>query len=236
MTDQHARTALLLGPLALETLAAARVAVFGLGGVGGHAAEALARSGVGALELINGDTVSESNLNRQIAALHSTLGQPKAEVMRLRALDINPACDAIAHAIFFDANTASQFDFAQYDYVLDCIDTVTSKLLLIEMCHAAGTRIISCMGAGNKLDPSRFEVADIYETSVCPLAKAVRHELRRRGIPALKVVYSREQPVTNARPPGSVSFVPSVAGLMMAGEAIRELTIDNEQLPHPLST
>ena len=224
MPDLHARTALLLGPLALETLAAARVAVFGLGGVGGHAAEALARAGVGALDLVDGDTVSESNLNRQIVALHSTLGQPKAQVMLLRTRDINPACDVAAHMVFFDAATAAQFDFTRYDYVLDAIDTVTSKLLLIELCHAAGTKIISCMGAGNKLDPARFEVADIYATSVCPLAKAVRHELRRRGIPALKVVYSREEPVTNARPPGSVSFVPSVAGLMMAGEAIRELT------------
>ena len=223
MNEQHARTALLLGPAALETLARSRVAVFGLGGVGGHAAEALARAGVGALDLIDGDTVSESNLNRQIVALHSTLGQPKAEVMRLRALDINPACDVTPYVVFFDASTVGQFDFTRYDYVLDCIDTVTSKLLLIEMCHAAGTRVISCMGEGNKLDPSRFDIADIYKTSVCPLAKAVRHELRRRGIPALKVVYSREEPVTNARPPGSVSFVPSVAGLMMAGEAVRQI-------------
>ena len=223
MPDQHARTALLLGPLALETLAAAHVAVFGLGGVGGHAAEALARCGVGALDLIDGDTVSESNLNRQVVALHSTLGQPKAQVMVLRARDINPACDVTARVVFFDASTAPQFDFTKYDYVLDCIDSVTSKLLLIEMCHASGTRIISCMGAGNKLDPSRFEIADIYKTSVCPLAREVRRELRRRGIPALKVVYSREEPVTNIRPPGSVSFVPSVAGLMMAGEAIREI-------------
>jgi len=218
-----ARTELLLGPAALEALAAARLAVFGLGGVGGHAAEALARSGVGALDLIDGDTVSESNLNRQIIALRSTLGRPKAEVMAARVRDINPACDITARAVFFDANTAAQFDFPRYDYVLDCIDTVTSKLLLIELCHAAGTKIISCMGAGNKLDPSRFEIADIYATSMCPLAKAMRHELRRRGIPALKVVYSREEPTAHARPPGSVSFVPSVAGLLMAGEVVREL-------------
>ncbi|MCL2298767.1 MAG: tRNA threonylcarbamoyladenosine dehydratase [Firmicutes bacterium] len=224
MPDPHARTALLLGPLALDKLAAARVAVFGLGGVGGHAAEALTRGGVGALDLVDGDTVSESNLNRQIAALHSTLGRPKAEVMAERVRDINPACDATAYEIFFDANTAGQFDFARYDYVLDCIDTVTSKLLLIELCYAAGTNIISCMGAGNKLDPTRFEVADIYSTSVCPLAKAMRGELRKRGIPALKVVYSKEQPVVNSRPPGSVSFVPSAAGLVMAGEAIREIS------------
>jgi len=224
MTDPHARTALLLGPAALETLARSRVAVFGLGGVGGHAAEALARSGVGALDLVDGDTVSESNLNRQIVALHSTLGQPKAQVMAQRALDINPACQANARAVFFDAGTAGQFDFTQYDYVLDCIDSVTSKLLLVELCHAAGTRIISCMGAGNKLDPSRFEITDIYKTSVCPLARVMRHELRKRGIPALKVVYSREELASNARPPGSVAFVPAVAGLVMAGEAIRELS------------
>jgi len=230
MTDQHARTALLLGPAALETLARARVAVFGLGGVGGHAAEALARSGVGALDLVDGDTVSESNLNRQVVALHSTLGQPKAEVMDLRARDINPACDAHAHAVFFDASTAAQFDFTQYDYVLDCIDTVSSKLLLIELCHAAGTRIISCMGAGNKLDPSRFEIADIYATSVCPLARVMRRELRVRGIPALKVAYSKEEPITHSRPPGSVAFVPSVAGLMMAGEAIKEMINDTAEM------
>ncbi|MDR2686834.1 MAG: tRNA threonylcarbamoyladenosine dehydratase [Oscillospiraceae bacterium] len=224
MTGQHARTALLLGPPALEKLACARLAVFGLGGVGGHAAEALARCGVGALGLVDGDTVSESNLNRQVAALHSTLGQPKAQAMAARVRDINPVCEADARVVFFDASTAGQFDFARYDYVLDCIDTVTSKLLLIEMCRAAGTRVISCMGAGNKLDPARFEVADIYATSVCPLAREMRRELRKRGIPALKVVYSREEPAAHSRPPGSVSFVPSVAGLMMAGEAVREMT------------
>jgi tRNA A37 threonylcarbamoyladenosine dehydratase len=224
MPDPHARTALLLGPLALDKLAAARVAVFGLGGVGGHAAEALARGGVGALDLVDGDTLSESNLNRQIVALHSTLGRPKAEVMAERVRDINPDCEVNAHAVFFDASTANAFVFTRYDYVLDCIDTVASKLLLIELCRAAGTRVISCMGAGNKLDPSRFEIADIYATSVCPLAREMRRELRRRGVPALKVVYSKEEPVTNARPPGSVSFVPSVAGLMMAGEAVREIS------------
>jgi len=230
MNEQHARTELLLGPAALVRMAAARMAVFGLGGVGGHAAEALARSGAGALDLVDGDTVSESNLNRQAVALHSTLGQPKALVMAQRALDINPACEANARAVFFDAATANQFDFAQYDYVLDCIDTVSSKLLLVELCHAAGTRIISCMGAGNKLDPTRFEITDIYRTSVCPLARVIRHELRKRGIPALKVVYSKEEPVSNARPPGSVAFVPSVAGLVMAGEAIREMINTNTEI------
>ena len=223
MDNQHSRTEALLGTAAIEKLSRSRIAVFGLGGVGGHAAEALARAGIGALDLIDGDTISMSNLNRQLIALHSTLGQPKAQVMAARVRDINPACDVTARVLFFDAETANQFDFLRYDYVLDCIDTVTSKLLLIELCHAAGTKIISCMGAGNKLDPGRFEIADIYKTSVCPLAKAVRQELRKRGIPALKVVYSQEPPVTNSRPPGSVSFVPSAAGLMMAGEAVREL-------------
>ena len=248
MPDAFARTALLLGPAALDKLAAARVAVFGLGGVGGHAAEALARSGIGALDLVDGDTVSESNLNRQIVALRSTLGQPKARVMAARMRDINPDCDVTAHVTFFDAATAGRFDFTRYDYVLDCIDTVTSKLLLIELCHAAGTRVISCMGAGNKMDATAFEVADIYETSVCPLAKVMRQELRKRGIPALKVVYSKEP----ARPPqedmrtsckqncvcppgvarnctkrrqipGSNAFVPAAAGLVIAGEVVRDL-------------
>jgi len=228
MPDQHARTALLLGPAAMNKLFRARVAVFGLGGVGSFAAEALARAGIGSIDLIDNDTVSLTNLNRQLCALHSTLGQPKAEVMRTRILDINPHCDVTAHICFFDDATADQFDFSRYDYVLDCIDTVTSKLLLIELCHAAGTPIISCMGAGNKLDPNRLAIADIYATSVCPLAKAVRQELRRRGIPSLKVVYSTEPPAANHRPPGSVSFVPSVAGLMMAGEVVRELATNNE--------
>jgi len=229
MTDQFSRTELLLGPAAMETLSRARVALFGVGGVGSFAAEALCRAGIGAMDLIDNDVVSLSNLNRQLCALHSTLGQPKAEVMRARLMDINPQCDVTARACLFDAATAAQFDFAQYDCVLDAIDTVTSKLLLIERCHATGTRIISCMGAGNKLDPSRLEIADIYATSVCPLAKAVRQELRRRGIPALKVVYSQEPPAAHHRPPGSVSFVPSVAGLMMAGEAVRELTLNTQK-------
>jgi len=230
MPSQHSRTALLLGHEAVERLICARVAVFGVGGVGSFAVEALARAAVGAIDIIDHDTVSESNINRQLCALHSTIGQLKVEVLRARVLDINPGCDVTAHACFFDAATAPQFDFAGYDYVLDCIDTVASKLLLVELCHATGTRVISCMGAGNKLDPTRFEVADIYQTSVCPLAKVMRRELRVRGIPALKVVYSKEEPCANSRPPGSVSFVPSVAGLIMAGEVIKELTsIDREK-------
>jgi len=226
---QHARTALLLGDEALARLARARVAVFGIGGVGSFAAEALARAGIGALDLIDNDMVSMSNLNRQLVSLHSTLGQNKAEVMRERVRDINPACRVLARPVFFDASTRDQFDFGQHDYVVDAIDSVTSKLLLIQSCEQAGTRIISCMGAGNKLDPTRFEVADIYATSVCPLAKAMRHELRRLGIAKLKVVYSREEPVSSARPPGSVSFVPSVAGLVLAGEVVKELAIRSEE-------
>ena len=223
MLDQFSRTSLLLGPGAMDRLLRARIAVFGVGGVGSFAAEALARAGIGTIDLIDNDVVTLTNLNRQLCALRSTLGQPKVDVMRARILDINPRCDVTAHACFFDAATADQFNFAQYDYVLDAIDTVISKLLLIELCHAAGTPIISCMGAGNKLDPARLEIADIYATSVCPLAKAVRQALRQRGIPSLKVVYSKEPPVANHRPPGSVSFVPSVAGLMMAGEVIKEI-------------
>ena len=215
-----ARTALLLGPQALERLAASRVAVFGLGGVGGHAAEALARSGVGALDLVDHDTVSESNINRQVVALRSTLGQRKVDVMARRVRDINPGCIVTAHACFFNADCQALFDFTRYDYVLDAIDSVTSKLLLVELCAVTGTKIISCMGTGNKLDPARLELADIYETSVCPLAKVMRHELRRRGVPGLRVVYSREEPAVRCQPPGSVAFVPPVAGLMMAGEVV----------------
>jgi len=230
MTDsQHARTALLLGEEAIARLAQARVAVFGIGGVGSFAAEALARAGVGVLDLIDNDAISMSNLNRQLVALHSTIGQNKAEVMRERARDINPAGRVTAHPVFFDASAKDYFDFSKYDYVVDAIDTVSSKLLLVELCEKAGTRIISCMGAGNKLNPTRFEVADIYATSVCPLAKVMRKELRKLGIAKLKVVYSKEEPVSSARPPGSVSFVPSVAGLVLAGEVIKELGIREEE-------
>ncbi|MCL2106077.1 MAG: tRNA threonylcarbamoyladenosine dehydratase [Oscillospiraceae bacterium] len=225
--DMFSRTELLLGSEALEALRRAHVAVFGVGGVGSFAAEALVRAGVGALDIIDNDTVSPSNLNRQLIALRSTIGRPKAEAARERLLDINPDCAIAAHSCFFDSSTAGQFDFARYDCVLDCIDSVSSKLLLIELCYRAGTPVLSCMGAGNKLDPTRFELADIYETTVCPLAKAMRHKLRERGIDALRVVYSREEPAARHRPPGSVSFVPGAAGLIMAGECVRQLTIDN---------
>ena len=216
--ESLARTALLLGEEALEKLKNARVAVFGVGGVGGYCVEALARSGIGALDLIDSDTVALSNLNRQIIALRSTVGRLKVEVAAERVRDINP----------------DRFDFRAYDYVVDCIDTVKGKLALAEQAQEAGTPIISAMGAGNKLDPTRFEIADIYETSVCPLARVMRTECRKRGIRRLKVVYSRETPLAprdtgsnekkGAHPaPGSIAFVPSVAGLILAGEVIREL-------------
>lgn len=230
MEDVFVRTGLLLGRENMEKLARARVAVFGVGGVGGHVVEALARSGVGALELIDDDVVSPDNLNRQIIALRSTIGQPKVEVAKARVLDVNPNCEVTAHRTFYLPETAGQFDFAAYDYVVDAIDTVTGKLMLAEQAAAAGTPLISSMGAGNKLDPTAFRVADVYETKVCPLAKVMRRELKKRGIASLKVVYSEETPLTpegspeeGRRPPGSVAFVPSVAGLILAGEVIRDL-------------
>lgn len=233
MTDSFSRTALLLGDEALARLKNARVAVFGVGGVGGYAVEALARSGVGALDLIDNDTVAQSNINRQIIALNSTVGQYKADVAAKRVLDINPECDVRAIKVFYMPETADEFDFTRYDYIIDAIDTVKGKLALARQAQDAGAPIISCMGAGNKLDPTAFEVADIYDTSICPLARIMRKECRARGIKRLKVVYSKEMP---ARPvkkleeqtvrrdtPGSVSFVPSVAGLIIAGEVIKDL-------------
>lgn len=228
MTEQFARTELLLGEEAMERLRASRVAVFGIGGVGGHAAEALTRSGVGALDLIDNDRVSETNLNRQIIALHSTLGRYKTEVMRERILDINPEAKVRIHNCFYLPETADQFCFSDYSYVIDAIDTVTGKLQLVLEAQAAGIPIISSMGAGNKLDPTAFSVADIYETAVCPLARVMRRELKSRGVKSLKVVYSKEkarEPLEGKqRIPGSTAFVPAVAGLILAGEVIRDLT------------
>ena len=228
MTETFMRTELLFGTEAMEKLAAARVAVFGVGGVGGYVAEALARSGVGALDLIDNDTVTESNLNRQIIALRSTLGRYKTEVMRERILDINPQAKVEVHNCFYLPETAAEFDFREYDYVVDAIDTVTGKIGLVMQAQEAGTPIISSMGAGNKLDPTAFEVADIYKTSVCPLARVMRRELKSRGVKSLKVVYSKEvvrEPLIKERKmPGSTAFVPSVAGLILAGEVIKDLT------------
>lgn len=235
MSDYFCRTEMLLGRDAMERLSQAHVAVFGLGGVGGHVVEALARSGVGALTLVDGDTVSPSNLNRQLLATRSTIGRKKAEVMRERVLDIHPDCRVEIRSCFFLPENCGEFDFSSYSYVVDAIDMVTAKLLLIQKAQEHGVPVISSMGAGNKLDPSRFEVADIYDTSVCPLAKVMRRELKRRGITYLKVVYSKEPPCvplpceTETLPegkrsiPGSLAFVPSVAGLILASEVVKDL-------------
>ena len=234
MNDLFARTRLLLGRDGLDRLAAARVAVFGIGGVGGYAVEALARSGVGALDLVDSDTVDPTNLNRQIIATMGAIGRPKTQVAAERVASINPSCIVRPRQCFFLPETADQFDFAAFDYVIDAVDTVSAKIALVEAAFAAGVPIVSSMGAGNKLDPTAFRVADIYETSVDPLARVMRRELRRRGIPSLKVVYSTEPPLVPAdddmavkdgtRPaPGSVAFVPSVAGLILGGEVVKDL-------------
>lgn len=242
--DQFIRTRLLVGDEPLERLKKAKVAVFGVGGVGGSCVEALARSGVGTLHLYDDDTVSESNLNRQITALHSTLGQPKAEVMARRVLDINPDCQVEVRRMFYLPQNADQADLSQYDYVVDCIDTVTAKLELVTRCTALQIRIISAMGTGNKFDPSALVVTDISKTQGCPLARTMRRELRKRGITRLKVVYSTELPTAPQSPaevelpqssetrpgsaarrdtPGSTPFVPAAAGLLMASAVVREL-------------
>ena len=250
MREQYSRTRLLLGQAGLDRLRAARVAVFGVGGVGGYVVEALARSGVGALDLIDDDRVCLSNLNRQIIATRSTLGMYKVDAAAARIRDIDPEIVVRTYKTFYTPETAERFDFAQYSYVVDAIDTVTGKLSLVMQAKAAGTPIICSMGAGNKLDPSRFEVADLYETSVCPLARVMRAECRKRGIDHLKVVYSREVPLQPspeeaaqaadpaggaARPgapkkraPGSIAFVPSAAGLVLAGEVIRDLALPGQ--------
>ena len=236
MTDQFSRFRLQVGQEPLNRLQAARVAVFGLGGVGGHCAEALARSGVGALDLIDNDTVSLTNLNRQLVALHSTVGQYKVDVMARRIADINPNCKVTTYPTFYLPECADSFDLSQYDYVIDCIDTVTAKLELIRRCHELGVKIISSMGTANKLDPTKLVVTDISKTSMCHLARIMRKELRLRGINHLKVVYSTEQALTprtdlpdameetNKRSlPSSNAFVPAAAGLILAGEVVREL-------------
>lgn len=233
MKEQFERTGLLLGQEAVEKLQEKRVAVFGVGGVGGYVAEALVRSGIGSIDIVDKDTVSVTNLNRQLIATHSTIGQSKVKVMKDRILDINPECKVYAHECFYLPDTAEQFRFEEYDYIVDAVDTVTAKLELVMRAKEAGVPIISSMGAGNKLDPTRFEVADISKTSVCPLAKVMRRELRKRGVEHLKVVYSKEEPILpkeqlsdgNKRVLlGSVAFVPSVVGLILAGEVIKDLT------------
>ncbi len=232
MINQFNREEMLLGAEALEILKKAKVAVFGIGGVGGYAAEALVRAGIGELDFIDSDVVSLTNLNRQIIALHSTLGKEKVDVMKARALDINPEVKINIHKCFYLPETAAQFDFKQYDYVLDAIDTVSGKIALVEEAYRCNTPIISAMGAGNKLNPALFEVADISKTKVCPLAKVMRKELKARGILHLKVVYSPETPLKPAnteeqtckrQTAGSISFVPPVVGLLMAGEVVKDL-------------
>ena len=250
MLNEFSRTELLLGAEGMEKLRRARVAIFGVGGVGCYAAEALARSGVGAIALFDDDKICLTNINRQLIATRKTVGKKKVEVMRERILDINPKAEVEVHETFYTAENADEFDLTRYDYIVDAIDTISCKLALIERAKAGGVAIISCMGAGNKLDPTRFEVADIYQTSVCPLARVMRNELRKRKIASLKVVYSREVPMTPAdddansckyhcicppgtkrkctirrQVPGSISFVPPVAGLILAGEVVRDLAL-----------
>lgn len=230
MSEQFSRTQLLYGAQSMEKLAASRVAVFGIGGVGGYVVEALARSGIGALDIIDNDQVCLSNINRQIIATHKTIGMYKVDAAEERIHDINPDCVVRAYKTFFLPETQEQFDFSQYDYVVDAIDTVTGKLAIIEKAKKAGVPVISSMGAGNKLHPSMFEVADIYKTEVCPLAKVMRRECKKRGIDSLKVVYSKEMPIKPLEKsgerkvvPGSTAFVPSVVGLIIAGEVINDI-------------
>ena len=248
MLNQFSRTELLFGKEAMDKLASSHVAVFGIGGVGGFTVEALVRSGIGAIDIIDDDKVCLTNINRQIYATRKTIGQYKVDVAAARIAEINPDTVVTAYKTFYMPETAGQFDFTQYDYIVDAIDTVTGKLELVENAYKAGTPIISSMGAGNKVDPTAFEVADIYKTSVCPLARVMRRELKKRGIPALKVVYSKEPAITpiddmaiscrqncicppgtqrkctqRRQVPGSNAFVPSVAGLIIAGEVIKDL-------------
>ena len=235
MDQQFSRTQILLGEDAMTRLQNARVAVFGIGGVGGYTVEALARSGIGKLDLIDSDTVSVSNINRQLFATHSTVGRYKVEVAKERILDINPQAIVTVHPVFYTPETADQFDLSQYDYIVDAIDTVTGKLCLAERAFAVGTPIVSCMGAGNKLCGTAFQVADISKTTICPLARVMRKELKKRGIAHMKVVYSTEEAlkpvgaeeeaaaIGKRQIPGSTSYIPGIAGLLLAGEVIQDL-------------
>ena len=237
MAHKFDRTKRLLGADCMETLYSAHVAVFGIGGVGGHATDALIRSVIGEITIVDSDEVAESNINRQLIATTKTVGRKKVDVMEEHLLEINPDVKVHKHCCFFLPETKSQFDFSSYDYVIDAVDTVTAKLALVEACQEAGVPIISSMGAGNKLDPAAFEIADIYKTSVCPLAKVMRKELKNRGIKKLKVVYSKEIPLEPVKDetfmsdearsrratPGSIAFVPSVAGLILAGEVVKDI-------------
>lgn len=238
MAERFDRTKRLLGADAMERLKNSHVAVFGIGGVGGHAVDALVRSGIGMITIVDSDDIAVSNINRQLIATTKTVGQKKVQVMKEHLLTINPEIMVREYDCFFLPETKEQFDFKQYDYVIDAVDTVTAKLALAEACQEAGVPIISSMGAGNKLNPTDFEVTDIYKTSVCPLAKVMRRELKKRNIKHLKVVYSKEEPLepieekdfvsdekrTRRAIPGSIAFVPSVAGLILAGEVVKDLT------------
>lgn len=240
MSEQFSRTQLLIGEEGIKSLKEARVAVFGIGGVGGYVAEALARTGIGYLDLIDNDRICLSNINRQIIATHDTIGQYKVDVMKDRILSINPDAAVEAHRCFYLPETAEQFDFSQYTYVVDAVDTVTAKIEIIMQAQAAGVPVISSMGAGNKMEAAGFRVADIYETSICPLARVMRRELKKRGVEKLKVVYSTEEPLccrddicqgdkvrqsgkVKRSIPGSIAFVPSVAGLIVAGEVVKDI-------------
>lgn len=225
MENQYTRTVAVLGEDAIKKLNNSHVAVFGVGGVGSFTVEALARAGVGAIDLIDNDTFNVTNINRQLYATHKTIGQYKVDVAATRILDINPNCKVTTHKMFYLPENAETLDLSQYDYIVDAIDTVTAKVELVKRADSVGTKIISSMGTGNKLRADLFEIADIYKTSVCPLAKVMRTRLKKEGIKKLKVVYSKEEPITNSQNViGSVPFVPSVAGLILAGEVIKELT------------
>ncbi len=239
MTESFSRTELILGQAAMERLRGARVVVFGIGGVGGYAVEALARCGVGHIDLVDHDKIERTNLNRQIIATEKTLGRYKVDVMKERIQDVNPQAQVTAHPCFYLPDAPEEIDFTAYSYIIDAVDTVTAKISIITQSQEAGVSVISCMGAGNKLDPSQLKVGDIYQTTVCPLAKVMRRELKKRGVKGLKVVYSTEEPrgrnpqavvmtsqgnqSARRSVPGSVSFVPSVAGLLMAGEVVKDL-------------
>lgn len=232
MIDRFSRTRLLLGDEGVEKLQSSAVAIFGVGGVGGYVAEALARTGIGTMMIVDNDTVSLTNINRQLIALESTVGRKKVDVLRERLLDINPEINIVARDEFFLPENSDTFDFSKFDYIVDAIDTVSGKIELVVKAERECTPIISSMGAGNKLDPTRFEVSDIYKTSVCPLARVMRTELRKRGVRKLKVVYSKEkaqkpleseEKCSKRRTPGSLAFVPSVAGLIIAGEVVKDI-------------
>jgi len=223
MNEQFQRTALLIGQENIEKLNSCRVAVFGVGGVGGHAVEALCRCGIGFIDVFDGDVVDITNINRQIIATFKTIGRDKVDVIKERLLEINPDAVINTHKLFYLPETADTVDLSKYDYVIDAVDTITAKLELVCRCKSSGIPVISSMGAANKLDPTAFEVADIYETSVCPLARIMRKELRSREVDALKVVYSKENPANREKPPSSIAFVPAVVGLILAGEVIGDL-------------